>query len=45
MKLKYNLKEKEAQSLLYACCYFQKKRIKVCHEVQYLFQIFQMGRN
>lgn len=29
MKLKYNLKDKEAQSLLYACCYFQKKRIKV----------------
>ena len=29
MKLKYNLKGKESQTLLYACCYYQKKRIKV----------------
>ena len=29
MKLKYNLKGKEAQTLLYACTYYQKKRIKV----------------
>lgn len=29
MKLKYNLKDKEPQTLLYACCYYEKKRIKV----------------
>ena len=29
MNLKYNLKDKEPQTLLYACSYFEKKRIKV----------------
>lgn len=29
MNLKYNLKDKEPQTLLYACCYYEKKRIKV----------------
>lgn len=29
MNLKYNLKSKDAQALLYACCYYEKKRIKV----------------
>ena len=29
MKLKYNLKNKDNQTLLNACCYFKKERIKV----------------
>lgn len=29
MNLKYNLKDKNAQTLLYACCFYEKKRIKV----------------
>ena len=29
MNLKFNLKDKTHQTLLYACCYYQKKRIKV----------------
>ncbi len=29
MNLKYNLKDNEVQTLLFACCFYEKKRIKV----------------